>query len=168
MARHLLVFKCRAHCVQHPAPARVCVQDPSQTVYVWFDALNGYLSGLLPEASSSGRDSSSASSNGSEASTSGSNVDAALSSGWPADVHVIGKDILRFHAVYWPGMLLSAGLPLPKRVGACRAVHISAVHNSAVHISAVHFSAVHFSAVLCMDLLQQHGAAALQQQGLRV
>src|SRR4029077_16562394 len=33
---------------------------------------------------------------------------------WPADVHVIGKDILRFHAVIWPGMLLSAGLPLPK------------------------------------------------------
>ena len=36
--------------------------------------------------------------------------------GWPADVHLVGKDILRFHAVYWPGMLLSAGLPLPKRV----------------------------------------------------
>jgi methionyl-tRNA synthetase len=35
---------------------------------------------------------------------------------WPADVHVIGKDILRFHAVYWPAFLLSAGLPLPKRV----------------------------------------------------
>ena len=36
--------------------------------------------------------------------------------GWPADVHLVGKDILRFHAVYWPGMLLSAGLPLPRRV----------------------------------------------------
>jgi hypothetical protein len=36
--------------------------------------------------------------------------------GWPASLHLIGKDILRFHAVYWPGMLLSAGLPLPKRV----------------------------------------------------
>ena len=34
--------------------------------------------------------------------------------GWPADVHLVGKDILRFHAVYWPGMLLSAGLPLPR------------------------------------------------------
>ena len=35
--------------------------------------------------------------------------------GWPA-THIIGKDILRFHAVYWPGMLMSAGLPLPRRV----------------------------------------------------
>ena len=35
---------------------------------------------------------------------------------WPADVHVIGKDILRFHAVYWPAFLMSAGLELPKRV----------------------------------------------------
>ena len=36
--------------------------------------------------------------------------------GWPADCHLVGKDILRFHAVYWPGMLLSAGLPLPRAV----------------------------------------------------
>ena len=35
---------------------------------------------------------------------------------WPADLHVIGKDIVRFHAVYWPAFLMSAGLPLPKRV----------------------------------------------------
>jgi tRNA synthetases class I (M) len=36
--------------------------------------------------------------------------------GWPAQVHLVGKDILRFHCVYWPAMLLSAGLPLPRRV----------------------------------------------------
>ena len=36
--------------------------------------------------------------------------------GWPADVHLVGKDILRFHCVYWPGMLLSAGLPLPRSI----------------------------------------------------
>lgn len=36
--------------------------------------------------------------------------------GWPADVHLVGKDILRFHALYWPGMLLSAGLPLPRKI----------------------------------------------------
>ncbi len=35
---------------------------------------------------------------------------------WPADIHMIGKDIIRFHAVYWPAFLMSAGLPLPKRV----------------------------------------------------
>jgi len=72
--------------------------DPSQTVYVWFDALNGYLSALFAGAES-------------EAS-----ADQALTRGWPANTHVIGKDILRFHAVYWPGMLMSAGMPLPGSV----------------------------------------------------
>lgn len=76
-------------------------QDPKQTVYVWFDALNGYLSGLLPPGASP-------------------SDEALQAAGWPADVHVIGKDILRFHAVYWPGMLMSAGLPLPKKVPGCR------------------------------------------------
>ena len=38
------------------------------------------------------------------------------SRGWPANVHIVGKDILRFHAVYWPGMLMSAGLPIPKKI----------------------------------------------------
>lgn len=72
-------------------------RDPDQTVYVWFDALNGYLSGLLPPGASSTSESLS-------------------SHGWPASIHIIGKDILRFHAVYWPAMLISAGLPLPKMV----------------------------------------------------
>ena len=36
--------------------------------------------------------------------------------GWPANVHFVGKDILRFHAVYWPGMLMSVGLPIPKKI----------------------------------------------------
>lgn len=72
-------------------------QDPGHTVYVWFDALNGYLSGLLPP----GVDPS---------------LQAVQDHGWPADVHIIGKDILRFHAVYWPAMLLSAGLPVPTKV----------------------------------------------------
>ena len=62
-------------------------------MYVWVDALNNYLTatGLL---------------------NSGGNRAAY----WPADVHVIGKDIVRFHAVYWPAFLMSAGLPLPKRI----------------------------------------------------
>ncbi|KAL3677986.1 hypothetical protein R1sor_020942 [Riccia sorocarpa] len=71
--------------------------DPKQTIYVWFDALLGYLSALLAE--------------GKEPS-----VDNAAAGGWPASVHIIGKDILRFHAVYWPAMLMSAGLPLPGAV----------------------------------------------------
>ncbi|KAK2978109.1 hypothetical protein RJ640_009273 [Escallonia rubra] len=44
------------------------------------------------------------------------NLQAAVSSGWPVSLHLIGKDILRFHAVYWPAMLMSAGLSLPKKV----------------------------------------------------
>eukprot|EP00210_Caulerpa_lentillifera_P004183 g3989.t1 len=72
-------------------------EDPKHTVYVWFDALNGYISGLFPP--------------GNEPSLSG-----VESMGWPANAHLIGKDILRFHAVYWPAMLLSADLALPDRV----------------------------------------------------
>ncbi|XP_047327885.1 methionine--tRNA ligase, chloroplastic/mitochondrial [Impatiens glandulifera] len=70
--------------------------DSKQTIYVWFDALLGYISALLEDEQSS--------------------LEAAVSSGWPASLHLIGKDILRFHAVYWPAMLMSAGLSLPKRV----------------------------------------------------
>lgn len=67
------------------------------TFYVWFDALLGYVTALLEP--------------GDEA-----DLDTAISRGWPAALHVIGKDILRFHAVFWPAMLMSAGLPLPGRV----------------------------------------------------
>ena len=67
------------------------------TFYVWFDALLGYITALLEEGDAP-------------------DLDTALSRGWPASVHVIGKDILRFHAVYWPAMLLSAGLPVPAKV----------------------------------------------------
>lgn len=71
--------------------------DASHTLYVWFDALLGYVTALL-EADSE------------------PTLENALSQWWPINLHLIGKDILRFHAVYWPAMLLSAGLPLPQRV----------------------------------------------------
>ena len=65
--------------------------DPSQRQFVWFDALNIYQSGV------------------------GFGWDEDMyKRWWPADLHVIGKGILRFHSVYWPAFLLSAGLPLPK------------------------------------------------------
>ena len=67
--------------------------DPKHVMYVWVDALTNYLTGAgFPDKSSP------------------------LWRYWPADVHVIGKDIVRFHTVYWPAFLMSAGLPLPKRV----------------------------------------------------
>ena len=67
------------------------------TFYVWFDALLGYLSALLDDGGDV-------------------DLDRLVETGWPASVHVIGKDILRFHAVFWPAMLMSAGLPLPQQV----------------------------------------------------
>lgn len=67
------------------------------TFYVWFDALLGYLTALLEPGDPA-------------------ELEIALQRGWPAALHVIGKDILRFHAVFWPAMLMSAGLPLPDSV----------------------------------------------------
>ncbi|EER92662.1 methionine--tRNA ligase, chloroplastic/mitochondrial [Sorghum bicolor] len=71
--------------------------DTKQTIYVWFDALLGYISALLDD--------------GEQAS-----LQQAVDHGWPASLHLIGKDILRFHAVYWPAMLMSAGLTVPDTV----------------------------------------------------
>ncbi|XP_077223843.1 methionine--tRNA ligase, chloroplastic/mitochondrial-like [Tasmannia lanceolata] len=71
--------------------------DNKQTIYVWFDALLGYISALMEDKEQP-------------------TLQKAISSGWPASLHLIGKDILRFHAVYWPAMLMSAGLILPKMV----------------------------------------------------
>lgn len=67
--------------------------DPDQVMYVWCDALSNYITAI-----GYGRD------------------EAQFSRFWPADFHVIGKDILRFHAAFWPAMLMSAGLPLPKHL----------------------------------------------------
>ena len=69
--------------------------DPTQTMYVWCDALSNYLTAL-----GYGSDDAEAA--------------RTLSTFWPANVQIIGKDILRFHAVYWPAMLKAAGLPAPK------------------------------------------------------
>jgi len=67
--------------------------DAEQTIYVWFDALLNYITGI------------------------GYGTDEALFARlWPADVHVIGKDITRFHCALWPAMLLSAKVPLPRQV----------------------------------------------------
>lgn len=71
--------------------------DPSHTIYVWFDALLYYVTASLePDAEPT--------------------IENALAGWWPINLHVIGKDILRFHAVYLPAMLMSAGLPLPGEV----------------------------------------------------
>ena len=67
--------------------------DPEHVMYVWVDALTNYITGVgFPDESDPNW------------------------RYWPADVHVIGKDIIRFHAVYWPAFLMSAGIPVQKRV----------------------------------------------------
>lgn len=69
--------------------------DPEHTIYVWIEALCIYITG---------------------AGYGDSTKQEQFASLWPADVHVIGKDIVRFHAVYWPAMLMAAGLDVPKRL----------------------------------------------------
>jgi methionyl-tRNA synthetase len=67
--------------------------DPEHVMYVWVDALTNYITGVgFPDESDPNW------------------------RYWPADVHIIGKDIIRFHAVYWPAFLMSAGIPVQKRV----------------------------------------------------
>ncbi len=75
--------------------------DETQTMYVWADALVNYLSALGYGSSRF------------DLEEERSNLFRRF---WPADVHLVGKDILRFHAMIWPAMLLSAGLPLPKAI----------------------------------------------------
>ncbi len=66
---------------------------PDHVMYVWLDALNNYVTACgFPDET------------------------APLWKYWPADAHMVGKDIIRFHAVYWPAFLMSAGLPLPRRI----------------------------------------------------
>ena len=69
--------------------------DPKHVIYVWIDALANYITGIGYDVN---------------------NPSEKFKKYWPADVHLIGKDILRFHTIYWPIMLMSLDLPLPKQV----------------------------------------------------
>ena len=69
-------------------------KNKKHVIYVWLDALTNYISALdFPDVKNTN-----------------------YKNFWPADIHIIGKDILRFHAIYWPAFLLAAKLPLPKRI----------------------------------------------------
>ncbi len=70
--------------------------DPDHVVYVWIDALSNYITGLGYDCDG--------------------NHDELFKKYWPADLHLIGKDIVRFHTIYWPIMLMALDLPLPKQV----------------------------------------------------
>lgn len=103
--------------------------DPSQVIYVWADALVNYISAVGLE-------------------------------GWeshPADVHAVGKDILRFHAVIWPAMLMSAGLPLPGQV----------IANGFLTIDGVKMSKTIGNVIDPLDLAAKYGNDALRYFLLR-
>lgn len=70
--------------------------DPKHVVYVWIDALTNYITGLGYDLDG--------------------NSDPKFKEFWPADIHIVGKDIIRFHIIYWPIMLMALGLPLPKKI----------------------------------------------------
>jgi methionyl-tRNA synthetase len=106
--------------------------DPQQTVYVWFDALINYLSATgFP--------------------------DAGFERLWPADLHVVGKGITRFHCVIWPAMLLAADLPLPREVWA----------HGYVQWSGAKMSKTAGTAVSLGEAIDRHGADALRYFLLR-
>ncbi len=70
--------------------------DPKHVIYVWIDALSNYITGLGFDLDG--------------------NSDPMVDKYWPADLHLIGKDIIRFHTIYWPIMLMALDIPLPKQV----------------------------------------------------
>ncbi len=70
--------------------------DPRHVVYVWLDALTNYITGLDYDLDG--------------------NSGELFAKYWPADLHLIGKDIIRFHTIYWPIFLMALDLPLPKQV----------------------------------------------------
>jgi methionyl-tRNA synthetase len=106
--------------------------DAQQTVYVWFDALINYL-------------------------TAAGFPDAGYERLWPADLHVIGKGITRFHCVIWPAMLLAAGIPLPRRVWA----------HGYVQWEGAKMSKTAGTAVSLSGAIARHGADALRYFLLR-
>ena len=108
--------------------------DPDHVVYVWFDALINYITAV-----GYGWD------------------DDEFSKRWPADVHVIGKDITRFHCIIWPAMLMSAGIPLPKTV----------FGHGFVYLKGEKMSKTLGNVVTPMDIIDKYGADSLRYYLLR-
>ncbi|MCL4418907.1 methionine--tRNA ligase [Patescibacteria group bacterium] len=108
--------------------------DPTQKMYVWFDALNIYQSGIGFATD-----------------------DKKYQKWWPADLHVIGKGILRFHAIYWPAFLLSAGLKLPKNIF---------VHEY-ITVNKQKMSKTLGNVIDPLDVIKNHGAETLRYYLLR-
>jgi len=103
--------------------------DESAVTYVWFDALINYVSAVGY-----------------------SDDEKAFAKFWPAKLQIIGKDITRFHCIYWPAMLLSAGLPLPETI----------FGHGFVHFRGEKMSKTRGTVIDPMEIVNQHGADALR------
>ncbi len=88
--------------------------DPEHVFYVWYDALTSYMSGIGYGEGADGE------------------ANPRFKKFWPADLHMIGKEIIRFHAVYWPAFLMAAGLPLPEENSRARLAALRAGKNEQV------------------------------------
>ncbi len=113
-------------------------QDPTHVVYVWFDALLNYLTAV-------------------GFGQSGETAQARWKKWWPADLHVVGKDITRFHCVIWPAMLMSAGLEIPKTV----------FGHGFVYLKGEKMSKTLGNIVTPLDIVPQYGPDALRYYLLR-
>lgn len=111
-------------------------QDPSHVVYVWFDALLNYLTAV--GFGQAGKENN-------------------FSKWWPADLHVVGKDITRFHCVIWPAMLMSAGLEIPKTV----------FGHGFVYLKGEKMSKTLGNILTPLDVVPKYGADALRYYLLR-
>jgi len=116
--------------------------DPAHVIYVWFDALVNYLTGA-----GFGTD------------------EKRFEKWWPADLHVVGKDITRFHTLLWPAMLMAADIPVPKRVFAHGFVHV--VSDEDAGGEGVKMSKSLGNIVTPGDICEKYGADALRYFLLR-
>jgi len=111
--------------------------DTEQVFYVWYDALTGYLTGI--------------------GFAEGDNGNPEFQKYWPADLHMVGKDIIRFHAVYWPAFLMAASLPLPETIFA----------HGWLTVGADKMSKSKGNVVYCEPIVEVLGADALRYHLLR-
>lgn len=87
-----------------PVPNSSSINEDPQVIYVWLDALINYISALEYDPTKT------------LSNNNNNNNDSLMNTFWPANVHIVGKDILRFHALFWPAILLALDLPLPHTI----------------------------------------------------
>ncbi|MBQ6369288.1 MAG: methionine--tRNA ligase [Parasporobacterium sp.] len=116
--------------------------DPDHVVYVWIDALSNYITGLGYDADG--------------------NCGELYKKYWPADLHLIGKDILRFHTIYWPIMLMALDVPLPKQIFGHPWLLLAKKDNQADEDAPVKMSKSRGNVIYADDLVRIFGVDAVR------